>query len=83
MRDAQHHGSDINREHRILLPDGTTRWVDVRGRCQFSPEGTPIACNGVTIDITERCLATPAGSQRPGASGTVFSLFLPYDAAVR
>jgi PAS domain S-box-containing protein len=63
MRDAQHHGSDINREHRILLPNGTTRWVDVRGRCQFSPEGTPIACNGVTIDITERRLAEQARLQ--------------------
>jgi PAS domain S-box-containing protein len=60
MRNAQHYGADLRREHRVLLSDGTIRWVDVRGRCQFSPDGTPLACNGVTIDITERRLAEEA-----------------------
>jgi PAS domain S-box-containing protein len=63
MHNAHHHGADINHEHRILQPDGAIRWVDVRGRCQFSPDGTPIACNGVTIDITERRLAEQARLQ--------------------
>ena len=41
-------------EYRILLPDGTVRWIGGRGRCVGDEEGTLKRLVGVSMDITER-----------------------------
>lgn len=44
-------------EYRIVLADGSVRWVASRGRPHFTATGEPYRLMGVTIDITERELA--------------------------
>jgi PAS domain S-box-containing protein len=41
-------------EYRIVLPDGSTRWLEARGRMFFDAEGNPERLVGVCMDITER-----------------------------
>jgi PAS domain S-box-containing protein len=44
-------------EYRILLPDGTMRWLLVRGHTFFEGEGEarrPVRAIGIALDITER-----------------------------
>ncbi len=43
--------------HRIVLPEGTIRWLKMRSRTQFSPEGSerrPVRTVGAVEDITDR-----------------------------
>jgi PAS domain S-box-containing protein len=49
VRDKHEHHS----EYRIMLPDGSIRWMSVRGSYIPSPEGLD-GLTGVTIDITDR-----------------------------
>jgi len=42
-------------EYRVLLPDGTLRWIASRGRCVTGETGTRLI--GVSIDITRRKIA--------------------------
>src|SRR2546423_322032 len=44
-------------EYRVLLPDGTLRWVGARGRCVTGENGKGARLIGVSIDITPRKLA--------------------------
>ncbi|MEO6911593.1 MAG: PAS domain-containing protein, partial [Edaphobacter sp.] len=48
------HGEEYSAEYRLLHPDGGFRWVLARGRCTFSPDGTPMRFPGVSVDITQR-----------------------------
>lgn len=41
-------------EYRIVLPDGSTRWLEARGRMFFDAQGNPDRLVGVCMDITER-----------------------------
>jgi len=44
-------------EHRILRPDGTVRWMQLRGQVRFEGEGKdrhPVRFSGTIFDITER-----------------------------
>ena len=41
-------------EYRIVLPDGSIRWIVARGRSSFGATGMPERLMGVSIDITER-----------------------------
>jgi len=43
--------------HRIILPDGTERWVIEQGEVNFDKEGEPIRMLGTILDVTERTLA--------------------------
>jgi PAS domain S-box-containing protein len=47
--------SQFEIEYRVLLPDGTLRWIGSRGRCVTGENGTRLL--GVSIDITPRKLA--------------------------
>lgn len=49
-------GGDFALEHRIVTPDGETRWVSVHGRVVHDEAG-PLTVHGTTLDITERKLA--------------------------
>jgi len=47
-------GYDYRVEHRIVWPDGTTRWVSETGNVVRDPDGKAIRMLGVVQDITER-----------------------------
>ena len=53
-------GADNDTEHRIVLPDGTLRWLHSRGRVEPGPESEPRRVHGVSFDITERRLSEEA-----------------------
>ena len=41
-------------EYRASWPDGTTRWLLMRGRAQYGADGAPLCMSGVLLDITDR-----------------------------
>jgi diguanylate cyclase (GGDEF)-like protein/PAS domain S-box-containing protein len=41
-------------DYRIVLPDGTVRWLHSRGRVELGSTGTPVTMAGVCQDITAR-----------------------------
>ncbi|GAB4470356.1 MAG: hypothetical protein OHK0037_29030 [Elainellaceae cyanobacterium] len=47
-------GADYAPEYRIVLRDGSLRWITSRGRVLRDAEGNPTRLVGVTLDITER-----------------------------
>ena len=47
-------GEDLKHEYRILLSDGTQKWVEGRGKLVRDDEGNPVRMTGVCVDITER-----------------------------
>ena len=47
-------------EHRVLLPDGTLRWVRARGRVELDDVGVPVRMLGTAQDITEHKAAEAA-----------------------
>ena len=49
---GEHHA-----EHRIVLPDGSIRWIDGTGRALLGADGEPVAMVGVAADVTARKLA--------------------------
>jgi two-component system, LuxR family, sensor kinase FixL len=49
--------SEYEIEYRVLLPDGTLRWIGARGRCVTGEKGAGTRLIGVSIDITPRKLA--------------------------
>ncbi|RYI99496.1 MAG: PAS domain S-box protein, partial [Acetobacteraceae bacterium] len=46
--------ADYDIEYRVIWPDGTLRWVQVRGQAVRAANGTPIRMAGVSLDATER-----------------------------
>ncbi len=47
-------GFAVSREYRIILPDGTLRWVDERTKQTLGASGEVVRRTGVMIDITTR-----------------------------
>jgi PAS domain S-box-containing protein len=50
-------GGELDLRHRIVLPDGSVRWIESRGRMLYhgTPEGgRPTRLLGTSLDITER-----------------------------
>jgi PAS domain S-box-containing protein len=54
MRRAIETQSSYETEYRIILPDGTNRWIGGRGRFLSEEEGKPARLLGVSMDITQR-----------------------------
>ncbi len=54
MRHALAKHEDFAGEFRIILPDGTQRWVTSQGRVELDANGTPARMLGAAVDITER-----------------------------
>ena len=54
VREAMEAGREYAVEFRLVLPDGSQRWVASRGRVQPDVGGRPARMLGVAIDITER-----------------------------
>ncbi len=47
-------GEPYNAEYRVMLADGSYRWVQASGCCEFDEQGKPFRFPGVLIDIHER-----------------------------
>ncbi|MRR06829.1 MAG: PAS domain S-box protein [Deltaproteobacteria bacterium] len=47
-------GSILDSEYRILLKDGTVRWINALGRTMYNPEGKPLRMLGICFDVTRR-----------------------------
>lgn len=60
-------------EHRIVWPNGNTRWVSEAGEVYRDDSGTPIRMMGIVQDITERKLAEDALSESRRELETLFS----------
>lgn len=54
MRQAISTNGGYETEYRIVLPDGTLRWIGGRARCIGDKKGCPPRLLGVSMDITER-----------------------------
>ncbi|HWQ90616.1 MAG TPA: PAS domain-containing protein, partial [Clostridia bacterium] len=48
------HGGDFSEELRILWPDSSVRWVELRGSIQCDANGQPKRSFGVVLDFTDR-----------------------------
>ena len=59
-KDAMENKKPYAAEYRILRPDGTVRWVAVKGKFYYSPDGEPERMLGMKVDITERKLVEGA-----------------------
>ena len=46
-------GTDFRDDYRIVLPDGTVRWIRAMAKTFFSPDGLPEHMSGVSLDFTE------------------------------
>jgi PAS domain S-box-containing protein len=53
IRDATQSGNEASTEYRVVLSDGSVRWIASRGRRQGGDHGEPIRLMGVSIDITK------------------------------
>jgi len=70
LRRAIEERTSYQAEHRIVWPNGETRWVLATARCEYEDDGSPRRLLGVSIDITERKLA----EQRLGESEARYRL---------
>ncbi|MBO0790175.1 MAG: PAS domain-containing protein [Ktedonobacteraceae bacterium] len=50
---ARHEGK-YSYQYRVVWPDGSIHWVEVRGRCFYDETGQPVRLIGVALDMTER-----------------------------
>ncbi len=50
---AARNGESFEIEYRVLRPDGSLRWLDVRGRLVRDSAGTPLRIDGIARDITD------------------------------
>jgi len=48
------HGEPFDLEHRLVLPDGSERWVHVIGKSERKSTGSPARLFGTAMDITQR-----------------------------
>jgi PAS domain S-box-containing protein len=50
-------GPDYRHEYRVIWPDGSTHWLESRGKCQRGADGKVLRLVGVVADVTHRKLA--------------------------
>ena len=51
---AGSNGGTYQTEHRLMRPDGATRWISSQGRVEFDPTGQPVLIRGADRDVTAR-----------------------------
>lgn len=47
-------GGHFNAEFRVVLPDGSIRWIETRGEATPGPGGMPSSLRGINLDVTAR-----------------------------
>jgi len=57
VRYAVDTGGDYTGEYRVILPEGTERWIAARGRVYPDEHGKPTRMLGTAIDVTGRKMA--------------------------
>jgi PAS domain S-box-containing protein len=57
------HGHDFDEEFRIILPDGSVRWISDRARTTLDAAGRPKYLTGACVDVTKRREAETARAQ--------------------
>ncbi|HEX6984605.1 MAG TPA: PAS domain-containing protein, partial [Planctomycetaceae bacterium] len=60
IRRVTEQGGAYEEEYRLVLSDGSIRWVVARGRVEQDESGRPVRFPGVVMDITDRKLAEEA-----------------------
>lgn len=60
VSDAVNSGQDYQIHYRLLLGDGTIRWVEERGAMWHDPDGIVVGLMGTVVDITDRMTANAA-----------------------
>ncbi len=53
-------GKDYHMQYRVVLPDGTIRWLESQGKCQHESDGNVRRVIGVIADVTNRKLTEQA-----------------------
>jgi PAS domain S-box-containing protein len=53
-RRSAEEGIDFHKEFRVVWPDGSTHWLEDRGKTFFDDEGRPVYMTGACVDVTER-----------------------------
>ena len=46
--------TDYDIEYRVVLPDGSIRWIAGMGKVDYDGAGRPVRMSGLTVDITDR-----------------------------
>lgn len=54
IENSRENGGDYNYNYRIVRPDGSVRWLESQGRCQFNGAGHLTRIAGVVADVTHR-----------------------------
>ena len=54
VRRALEEGGSLDYEFRIVLPDGSVRWIADQGRVVLGEGRTPLGMTGVCMDVTQR-----------------------------
>jgi len=54
IMDAVERHVPLENEYRIVLPDGTVRWIGAVGTTTYAEDGTPLRMAGICLDIDER-----------------------------
>ncbi|PYL67451.1 MAG: hypothetical protein DMF28_09125, partial [Verrucomicrobia bacterium] len=54
LKEAVENGRDYDVEFRIVLTDGSVRWIESRGRVQVNKDGKPRRLLGISMDVTAR-----------------------------
>jgi PAS domain S-box-containing protein len=57
---AREDGTDYHNQYRVRRKDGSERWLESQGKCQFNSEGKVVRMVGVAADITRRKMAEDA-----------------------
>ena len=70
------HNDFLATTHRVVWPDGTTRWLAVRGKLERAADGKPESITAVYIDITQQQRALQA-LQQSEAQFRVFAQAMP------
>lgn len=47
-------GGALDIEYRVIWPDGSTHWLQVRGHANYDERGRPLRMAGISFDVTDR-----------------------------
>ena len=72
-RDSVENKSPYEIDHRLMMRDGSSRWVNMIGRTEYDGEGNPSRFIGIIQDITERKKADKELRELNDRLSTVFN----------